>query len=1464
MLLRNLFEDLTRTGQDKSAVVGWGRGMGHKGHMFLASSVITQAKETSADPYFVVSRTVGKDDPITPEEKLAIYKKVFPQSGHIFQTATEEMPDLTRVLSKLQNMGYTDVTVVVGADQVNALGYVKNYNGKPDKAGNIPFSFNTLNVISRQETNDPSRDQEGPRATPMRAVLMDPAKSEEEKFAVWRDAMNPELSDEEVMDLMHKAEQRMKAMVKPKKKAAKEGLDNSWGDQGNFAGDTPVNIGGSFKRLKLEVGQKVKVNAGHYKGIGEIEEIKGDQARVWMDSYARSFVFDLTDLSPAFGKPVSEGTSLESTLRAVINDIGEPITSVYDAMKFQAKKYVDNHGELDRGFRMVAAGIGGRWVQNMYVGRLQNELYDLCKYNTRRTVELREFLRGVETDGELEMKRSFGNIANNLPTILARLGQHLNAPQLTKNANRWMQNKAAYEDYIANLEAEDDYEEPAAVKAPKSNVIGQQNVQVDQIVNNVLGKLPSKIQGDIRNAIARAPNKLQALQAELQKRGVKAPMEEATFKKSPYGRTAASQQRAKELLNPPKPPEPKKDEKDVEEARKKKSRSKNKLSKYFFPGYGYYGYGGSNDSGEGGGDGGGEGGGESAAEGVDIGQEWMSDTELDQYVPARLQQQWRELLGYDENGNPSALWANLTGGYEPDVNDPQHRALMVKVANKWFAAKKIPNVKFFDVKDADDELEWLVQIGEQGVAENYHSDLMKQTYAKFFKPAPPKTVLAVKKFLSDVIISLGTAQDNDYNDNDEEISWEQDLSDVREAYSKLRSNTSPNWFDIADAVLSYDTEFRESMLEWAEEELGSKLVDFLWDEVWEAKHKISKSDGSYNIDVDSGQEVTPHKSYDPEKDPPKTPRNIEWKVMINGEQKIKFGGVSNNQEAAMKVATNWARNHGYEREVQAGKIKVVQVQQGVAEARRNPEQNRKSGSGKYDLINYAEDNITDKDNWAVSMTMEPKLGVNPQAAVSEDTPKGIYFYPLRYFMQLADRDESLPWGDNMPYLQLFQYDRSGEMTQQTKVDPARLKQALLQYCPEEVIQQAIDEPEYDGTPYWFIYDCLSRLGKSDETNVIRWNKILRDLGFTSVYDPGKGWIAYNEPTQGVILDPRIIKQHKMFDNRNPTLQRRRYDIQGLADAIGWSSYYQRESQLQRIYNHPDEKKVMLDVAKTMLKQFLGKNDKEAKALGYDQAIKAAADKVIEILKQDQQSVAEGWSQKYKSSINCNNPKGFSQKAHCAGKNEGVAVEPDPTGYQKDLLTSPENSLVIDTPSDLDWYKLGQHYPTLGTDDPHEYGQGDSDTVIVPYSKQELALLKQKLDRLQMRYKDIGGSHEQPEIHDKVEEKMLPKSAFAGSDKNKLGSAGQWKNTGPSKNRPARAGDLVGGDSVQNNDTPIEEKIKGVDGKACWPGKRYAGRVKKADGTYKDKCIPVSENIQNAMDVLINKIIVNEAIQNNKR
>jgi len=50
---------------------------------------------------------------------------------------------------------------------------------------------------------------------------------------------------------------------------------------------------------------------------------------------------------------------------------------------------------------------------------------------------------------------------------------------------------------------------------------------------------------------------------------------------------------------------------------------------------------------------------------------------------------------------------------------------------------------------------------------------------------------------------------------------------------------------------------------------------------------------------------------------------------------------------------------------------------------------------------------------------------------------------------------------------------------------------------------------------------------------------------------------------------------------------------------------------------------------------------------------------IKGVKPAEQGVAEEWSKKYKSSINCSHPKGFSQKAHCAGKkkhNEDMTME----------------------------------------------------------------------------------------------------------------------------------------------------------------------------------------------------------------
>jgi len=218
MLLNQIFENkivegLTRTGRNNTAVIGWGRGMGHIGHMYLASSVITQANESKADPYFVVSRTVGKDDPLTPAEKLSIYKRVFAEHKHIFQSTSDAAPDLNRIMSKLHEHGYKKVIVVLGEAEVAAFQYLKNYNGKPTKSGEVLYTFESIDVISRQQTNDPSRMLAGPRATDMRNILLDPNKLDEDKFAFWRDAMSPKLADDEVHMIMKLAEHRLKNLV---------------------------------------------------------------------------------------------------------------------------------------------------------------------------------------------------------------------------------------------------------------------------------------------------------------------------------------------------------------------------------------------------------------------------------------------------------------------------------------------------------------------------------------------------------------------------------------------------------------------------------------------------------------------------------------------------------------------------------------------------------------------------------------------------------------------------------------------------------------------------------------------------------------------------------------------------------------------------------------------------------------------------------------------------------------------------------------------------------------------------------------------------------------------------------------------------------------------------------------------------------------------------------------------------
>ena len=141
-------------------------------------------------------------------------------------------------------------------------------------------------------------------------------------------------------------------------------------------------------------------------------------------------------------------------------------------------------------------------------------------------------------------------------------------------------------------------------------------------------------------------------------------------------------------------------------------------------------------------------------------------------------------------------------------------------------------------------------------------------------------------------------------------------------------------------------------------------------------------------------------------------------------------------------------------------------------------------------------------------------------------------------------------------------------------------------------------------------------------------------------------------------------------------------------------------------------------------------------------------------------------------------KNYTISAPMAGQPvaENIAYEPDEKGLQHMALTMPQNAVVIDTPGDLDWYKLGHDIANLQMADPHEYGQSDSDMVIIPSSKEEMDKLLPQLDRLGLKYKLVGGTHDQPEIHGEKPSGVTERIVKVGS-KFRLVSKKSGKNLG---------------------------------------------------------------------------------------
>jgi hypothetical protein len=104
-------------------------------------------KAGKCDWYIYLSQTQKKGtDPLSPDRKLHYAKKIFPKLAKQIRSGPR---DPVGVLKELQTQGYDDVVLVVGSDRVQAMQWIKRYNGKD-------YTFRKMDIISSGE-----RDADG-------------------------------------------------------------------------------------------------------------------------------------------------------------------------------------------------------------------------------------------------------------------------------------------------------------------------------------------------------------------------------------------------------------------------------------------------------------------------------------------------------------------------------------------------------------------------------------------------------------------------------------------------------------------------------------------------------------------------------------------------------------------------------------------------------------------------------------------------------------------------------------------------------------------------------------------------------------------------------------------------------------------------------------------------------------------------------------------------------------------------------------------------------------------------------------------------------------------------------------------------------------------------------------------------------------------------------------------------------
>ena len=176
MHLRELF---LREDDRATAVFAFGRfNPPTIGHQKLLEKVIAMTKQVNGKGYiFLSQKQNNKTDPLNFKEKQDYLKMFYPQLA----IGDAGVKTIIQALQKIQAEGRTRIVMVAGSDRVEEFSKLLNqYNGKPDKAGNDLYKFDSIDVVSAGERDPDQEGASGASASKARELA---AKGQEHEFS---------------------------------------------------------------------------------------------------------------------------------------------------------------------------------------------------------------------------------------------------------------------------------------------------------------------------------------------------------------------------------------------------------------------------------------------------------------------------------------------------------------------------------------------------------------------------------------------------------------------------------------------------------------------------------------------------------------------------------------------------------------------------------------------------------------------------------------------------------------------------------------------------------------------------------------------------------------------------------------------------------------------------------------------------------------------------------------------------------------------------------------------------------------------------------------------------------------------------------------------------------------------------------------------------------------------------------